>query len=123
MKTVFWRLAAACFALIAVLIVSAPYVTAADMTLTSCQTIQDETKLANTYGWVEVKELTGDVLAGFLSKYNAEPPVTDMKADSIHLFLKEGVAQVGVVFLLDGCVVKREFIGPDMIVKFLGAPL
>lgn len=123
MKAVYWRLAAACFGLIALLTVSAPYVAAADMTLTTCQTLADETQLANTYGWQEIKALEGEALAGFLSRYNAEPPTTDTKADSIHIFAKDGVAQYGIVFVLDGCVVKREFVGGDMLVKFLGAPL
>lgn len=118
-----WLIALACAVLVNLSSGIAPHATAADMTLTSCQTIQDETKLANTYGWVDVKEITGDVLAGFLSKYNAEPPTTDTKADSIHFFKKDGVEQIGVVFILDGCVFRREFIGPDMIAKFLGAPL
>lgn len=122
MKAYVWLIAFACLFAFNVS-ASAPNATAADMTLTACQTLEDETKLANQYGWQEVKVITGDQLSLFLGKYNAEPPITSLKADTVHFFKKPGVAQIGIVFVLNGCVIKREFMSPVIVEKLLGAAL
>ena len=71
------------------------------------------------YGPAQVTTHEGAEAARVLSVWNATDPVSDDKADTVHVLRAPGFkpGMVGVVFVLDGCVATKGTIEEKLIVS------